>query len=164
MIGGLLASLISFTVYFISFWMSLVGLHHFTNFTANLKCRTSKSVPMFPKKPRSISVISTKRIARISSLRAQDKTKAGTLSSNEMDTHADTCVAGKNWAVLTYTDVVCEVQPFTDKYDSIKEVPIVTACTVWTDQNSGKEYLLVGEQFLWFGSSLDHSLINPNQL
>ena len=68
-----------------------------------------------------------------------------------MDTHADTCVAGKNWAVLTYSDVVCEVQPFTDKYDSIKEVPIVTACTVWTDQNSGKEHLLVGEQFLWFG-------------
>ena len=83
-----------------------------------------------------------------------------------MDTHADTCVAGKNWAVLTYSDVVCEVLPFTgtDKYDSIKEVPIVTACTVWTDQNSGSEYLLVGEQFLWFGSSLQHSLINPNQL
>jgi len=60
--------------------------------------------------------------------------------------------------------VVCEVQPFTDKHGSVKEVPIVTACTVWTDQNSGKEYLLVGEQFLWFGSSLEHSLINPNQL
>ena len=81
-----------------------------------------------------------------------------------MDTHADTCVAGKNWAVLKYSDVVCEVQPFTDKHGSVKEVPIVTACTVWTDQNSGKEYLLVGEQFLWFGSSLEHSLINPNQL
>ena len=97
----------------------------------------------------------------------QDKTKAGTLSSNEMDTHADTCVAGKNWAVLTCTVVVCEVQPFTDKYDSIKEVPIVTACTVWTDQNdqnSGRECLLLGGQFLWFRSSLDHSLINPNQL
>ena len=83
-------------------------------------------------------------------MQAQDKTKPGTISrpTNEMDTHADTCVAGKNWAVLTCSDVVCEVQPFTDKYDSIKEVPIVTARTVWTDQNSGKEHLLVGEQFL----------------
>ena len=136
MIGGLLTSFISFTVYFISFWMSLVGLHQFTNFTANPKCQTNRLIHVLPKKPCSISVISTKRIARISSLQTQDKTKPGTISTNEMDAHADTCVAGKNWAVLTYSDVVCEVQPFTDKYDSIKEVPIVTACTVWTDQNS----------------------------
>ena len=96
MIGGLLTSFASFTVYFISFWMSLVGLHQFTNFTANPKCRTNRSILVLPKKPRSISVISTKRIARISSLQTQDKTKPGTLSTNEMDTHADTCVAGKN--------------------------------------------------------------------
>ena len=70
---------------------------------------------------------------------------------------------GKNWGVLSYTDVVCEVTPFTDEYDSIKEVPIVTACTVWTDQNTGKEYLLVGEQFLWFGTSLDHSLLEEEE-
>ena len=70
-----------------------------------------------------------------------------------MDSHADTCVAGKNWSVMSYSDVVCEVSPFTDEYESIKEVPIVTACTVWTDSNTGKEYLLVGDQFL-FGLNL----------
>ena len=37
-----------------------------------------------------------KRIAQISSLQAQDKTKPGTISTNEMDTHADAYVAGKN--------------------------------------------------------------------
>ena len=62
------------------------------------------------------------------------------------------CLAGKNWVVLTYSDVVREVQPFTDKYDSIKEVPIVTACAVWTDPNSGKEYLLCENYF--FGLDL----------
>ena len=154
-------SSISFTIYFISLLMSLVGLHQFTKFIINPKLRTNRPVHMLPKKPCSISVISTKGIAQISSWRTQDKTKLGTLSTNEMDTHADTCVAGTNWKVLRYTDVVCEVRPFTDKYDSIKEIPIVT---VWIDKNTGREYLLVGEQFLWFGDSLGHSLINPNQL
>jgi hypothetical protein len=32
------------------------------------------------------------------------------------------------------------------------------------DQMDSSEYLLVGDQMLWFGSSLPNSLINPNQL
>ena len=36
---------------------------------------------------------------------------------------------------------------------------------VWyTPPNTGHEYLLVSDQMLWFGSQLDHSLINPNQI
>jgi hypothetical protein len=30
--------------------------------------------------------------------------------------------------------------------------------------NTGHEYLLVGDQMLWFGSQMDHSLINQNQI
>jgi hypothetical protein len=42
---------------------------------------------------------------------------------------------------------------------------MVTRCgTVWTSPNTGCEYLLVGDQMLWFGSQMDHSLINPNQI
>ena len=32
-----------------------------------------------------------------------------------MDSHADTTVAGKNCAVLQYTDRSCDVSPFSDK-------------------------------------------------
>jgi hypothetical protein len=35
---------------------------------------------------------------------------------------------------------------------------------VWTSPNTGREYLLVGDQMLWFGSQMDHSPINPNQI
>jgi hypothetical protein len=35
---------------------------------------------------------------------------------------------------------------------------------VWTSPNTGCEYLLVGDQMLWFGSQMDHSLIDPNQI
>ena len=139
-----------------------IDLHHFIQ--VKLKSRGDESLPLFQKNPRSISITSIKRVSRVSAVKKTGKTIEGTISTNEMDSHADTCVAGKNWSVLSYTDVVCEVTPFTDEYESIKEVPIVTACTVWTDQNTGKEYLLVGEQFLWFGTSLDHSLLNPNQI
>jgi hypothetical protein len=30
--------------------------------------------------------------------------------------------------------------------------------------NTGQEYLLVSDQMLWFGSQMDHSLINLNQI
>ena len=35
---------------------------------------------------------------------------------------------------------------------------------IWTDQNDSTEYLLVGDEMLWFRTLLPHSLINPNQL
>ena len=159
-----MTSFIRFNIFLLSIWMSLVDLHPFNRFKVNLQSRGDNSVPMFSKNVKSIAILSTKRVARVSAIRSEGKTIPGTTGANEMDSHADTCVAGKNWEIISYSDTVCEVQPFTDKYESIKEVPIVTACTVWTDDNTGKEYLLIGEQFLWFGSSLNHSLINPNQL
>ena len=35
--------------------------------------------------------------------------------------------------------------------------------TVWTD-DEGNEYLLVGDEMLWFGTTLENLLINPNQI
>jgi hypothetical protein len=35
---------------------------------------------------------------------------------------------------------------------------------VWMSPNTCREYLLVGDQMLWFGSQRDHSLIHPNQI
>jgi hypothetical protein len=81
-----------------------------------------------------------------------------------MDTHADTCCAGANWRLLDFTNEVCEVTPFLDSYEPVKEVMVTRCGTVWTSPNTGREYLLVGDQMLWFGSQMDHSLINPNQI
>ena len=46
----------------------------------------------------------------------------------ELDTHADTIVAGKNTIVMSYTDKVCEVSPYSSDYESVKDVPIVSVC------------------------------------
>ena len=42
----------------------------------------------------------------------------------EMDSHFDTTVAGKNYAILRYTDRSCDIVPFLDKYAPMKDVPI----------------------------------------
>ena len=43
-----------------------------------------------------------------------------------MDSHADTTVMGSNCVVLAYTGKECEVSPYADEYDVIRNVPVVT--------------------------------------
>jgi len=47
---------------------------------------------------------------------------------------------------------------------SIPNVPIVHAATAWQSNETGQTYILVFHEALWMGHSLEHSLINPNQL
>jgi hypothetical protein len=65
---------------------------------------------------------------------------------------------------MELTGEVCNVTPFLESYQPIQEIPVARCCTVWTDQNTSIEYLLVADQMLWFGTLLPNSLINPNQL
>jgi hypothetical protein len=46
------------------------------------------------------------------------------LNQSELDSHADTCVAGANTRVMDYTDTKVSVSPFSDSYEAIKDVPI----------------------------------------
>ena len=92
------------------------------------------------------------------------ETSPGVIARNEMDTHADTCCAGANWKLMETTNEVCEVTPFLDSYAPTKEVMVARCSTVWTSPDTGKEYLLIGDQMLWFGTQMGHSLINPNQI
>ena len=82
----------------------------------------------------------------------------------EMDSHADTCVLGKNFIMLHSTGRVCDVFPFTDTYDGIPGVQIATGATAWTCQETGETYILVVPEALWIPENMPHSLINPNQL
>ena len=97
-------------------------------------------------------------------LHARNLTTEGHIAQNEMDTHADTCCAGANWSLLELTGEVCDVNPFLNSYQPMNEIPVARCCTVWTDQTTSTEYLLVGDQMLWFGTLLPNSLLNPNQL
>ena len=82
----------------------------------------------------------------------------------ELDSHANTIVLGSNCVILHHTGKVCEVSPYSDDYEAIKNVPVVCGATLWTDTVDNQEYILVFNKSLWMGDSLAHSLINPNQL
>ena len=66
--------------------------------------------------------------------------------------------------ILHHTGKVCEVSPYLDDYEAIKNVPVVCGATLWTDTVDNQEYILVFNESLWMGDSLTQSLINPNQL
>ena len=91
-------------------------------------------------------------------------TRAGTVARCELDSHADTCVAGPNFQVDEYTGEHCDVSPYSNDYKPIKDIPIVNASTSFTDPNTGATIILRFNQVLWYGHRLAMSLINPNQI
>ena len=57
---------------------------------------------------------------------------------------------------------MCSVSPFLSKYTNTDNVEICTAENTWKIY-TGKVYILVFGQGLWFGDRMYRSLINPNQ-
>lgn len=93
-----------------------------------------------------------------------EHTKTGTIARCELDTHADTCLTGKNFKVMEYTGVTADVLPYDTSYQAAKDIPIVWAATAWTHPETGKTYVLDFYQILWYGEKMQNSLINPNQI
>ena len=56
----------------------------------------------------------------------------------ELDSHADTTVAGSNCVVLQYTGKECSVLPYSDTYAPTHNVPIVHAATSYQCQLTGQ--------------------------
>ena len=81
-----------------------------------------------------------------------------------MDSHADTIAFGRNFLPFSFTGCECDVSPYTDDYDSIKNIPIAMADTAWTCLDTAQTYILVFHEGLWMPDNVPNSLINPNQL
>jgi hypothetical protein len=69
-------------------------------------------------------------------------TEVGTVGNCELDSHADTCVAGANFLASEFNGITCEIVPFTNDYKPMKNIPIVSAATTWTNEETG-EVLIV---------------------
>jgi hypothetical protein len=91
-------------------------------------------------------------------------TVPGTKGRNELDTRADTICAGANFKCIRLTGMVCQVHGFHKSFNAIPNIPVATVATLWTDPQSGITYILVIHQALYFGSQMDHSLMNVNQI
>jgi ribosomal protein L15 len=82
----------------------------------------------------------------------------------ELDSHADTCVAGHNCIILEDTDQTVNVSAFSDKHKTFKDIPIVTAATAYDDERDGTTYILILGQAIYMGEDMNNTLICPNQL
>ena len=82
----------------------------------------------------------------------------------ELDSHADTIELGSNAIIMHYTSRECDVSPYADTYEPIRNVPIVIGATAVTSLTTGMTYILIFNEAIWMGDLLDHSLLNPNQL
>ena len=52
----------------------------------------------------------------------------------ELESHADTTVAGNNVTVLVYTDRKCNVAPYYDEYEPVMGVSVVHAATAYNTE------------------------------
>ena len=93
----------------------------------------------------------------------ENETTPGHVSTSELYSHADTGVASTNFYPLDFIGGVNDVSPFSETYEAMTNIPIATCAAVVMDPDTGKEYLLVFHQMLWFGSSMPISLIQTNQ-
>jgi hypothetical protein len=80
----------------------------------------------------------------------------------EIDTRADTFCAGETFLLHEATGLVVDVGGFHPSLPVMKDVPIGTAITAY-DTDEGETVILSVHQALFFGSSMEHSLCQPNQ-
>ena len=82
----------------------------------------------------------------------------------ELDNHADTIVFGQSFILLSETGRECDVSPYTDEYETIKNVSIVSAATAWKSLELAENFIIVLHEGLWMNTTMEHTLVNPNQL
>ena len=104
-----------------------------------------------------------RRIAASNSRGQVHQPTPGTDGDNESDSNADTCCLGQNYVVLQFTQRMAEVFAFDENLPS-NTVPIVSGATAYTCPRTRVTYILVIHEALYFGTKLNHSLLNPNQI
>ena len=93
---------------------------------------------------------------------SQSNSAAGRM---ELDTHANTCVAGANTVVLDLTGKTVSVAPFCEaEFDAMQDVPIATVATAYDCPVTGRTYVLVINKAIYLGDKMEHTLLCPNQL
>ena len=110
---------------------------------------------------RNISSVNThKGVGRAKAVIEPDPNTAG---SDESDANADTCCLVQNFIHIAYTNRSSNFYPYSEAYETIENVPIVSGATYY-DHTDGNTYILVLYKSLYYGSKMKHSLVNPNYI
>ena len=100
---------------------------------------------------RKISTISKIKVACRYAARHVNKVFAANINPGiydgriELDSHADTFVAGRNCLVMHFTERVCDVMPYADNYEPKTGIPIVQAATGYTASSGQRSILIFNE-------------------
>ena len=80
-----------------------------------------------------------------------------------LDSHADmTCIGRHARITEVFHGKVCNVFPFNDSYEPIKDIHTVNAAFAY-DTNAGQTYIIELNQCLDFSNTMEHSLLCTNQ-
>jgi len=82
----------------------------------------------------------------------------------ELDSHADTSVAGPNCMILEYTEQMVNVSAFSEQLETMENIPIITAATTIDDPATGEKMLIIIGQALYMGDKVQLTLLCPNQM
>jgi hypothetical protein len=85
-------------------------------------------------------------------------------STCELDSHANTCVAGPNCKVIEYTGYTVNITGYSKKQGIMENVPIVKAATAYDNPVTRDTIILVLGQALYMGYHIERMLLCPNQL
>ena len=83
--------------------------------------------------------------------------------TTHLDSHADTCVVGKNALVFQDFDRPVDVCGYDPKGPVTKSLRTVSAALAYTNHSHGETVILVIHQAIYI-PSLSHNLLCPNQL
>ena len=71
---------------------------------------------------------------------------------------------GSDFVIYKYTKRTADIYAYDKSYSPATNIPIVTGDTAYDDGVTGRTYILLFNESLYYGTRMDHSLFNPNQL
>ena len=110
------------------------------------------------------SIETVRKVSATETIFESHQPEPRTPAQNECDTNADTCCLGQNFVILEYTRRTADVYAYDKSIKPLENVPIVSGATAWDDPITKQTVILVINEALYYGTKLDHSLINPNQI
>jgi hypothetical protein len=82
----------------------------------------------------------------------------------KLDSHADTCVGGRNVTLLHEMGFHVNVSAYSPEYDALTNIPVATCAGAYDSKTDGITYLLIWNEMMFFGNIMPTSLINVNQI
>ena len=100
--------------------------------------------------------------ANINSIRQNEKFIGS--APTKMDSRVDMSCVGQNFIPFSHTGEICVFAPYNDSYKFIHDVKVCSTDTEIEDPETGLTVICEVHQALNFGTSLNNSLLNPNQI